>query len=134
MSDFPGDAVGKNPPANAGGTGSIPGPGRLHRCRPADPNGMTTEPGKRCKSCEGQERRPMRLQQDRAERWGLSHKEEKPPLITVEEVKQNKQWMTHPENKQTHNLRKLFKLKVLCLLTSVFLQSTCIAFAVKKRL
>ena len=30
MSDFPGDAVGKNPPANAGGTGSIPGPGRLH--------------------------------------------------------------------------------------------------------
>ena len=28
MSDFPGDAVGKNPPAND--TGSIPGPGRLH--------------------------------------------------------------------------------------------------------
>ena len=28
--DFPGDAVVKNPPANAGDTGSIPGPGRSH--------------------------------------------------------------------------------------------------------
>ena len=28
--DFPGGAVVKNPPANAGGTGSIPGPGRSH--------------------------------------------------------------------------------------------------------
>ena len=29
--DFPGDAVVKNPPANAGDTGSSPGPGRSHR-------------------------------------------------------------------------------------------------------
>ena len=28
--DFPGDAVDKNPPTNAGGTGLIPGPGRSH--------------------------------------------------------------------------------------------------------
>ena len=28
--DFPGDAVVKNPPANAGHTGSSPGPGRSH--------------------------------------------------------------------------------------------------------
>ena len=28
--DFPGGAVVKNPPANAGDTGSIPGPGRSH--------------------------------------------------------------------------------------------------------
>ena len=28
--DFPGGAVDKNPPANAGDTGSSPGPGRSH--------------------------------------------------------------------------------------------------------
>ena len=28
--DFPGGAVVQNPPANAGDTGSIPGPGRSH--------------------------------------------------------------------------------------------------------
>ena len=28
--DFPGDIVDKNPPANAGDMGSIPGPGRSH--------------------------------------------------------------------------------------------------------
>ena len=28
--DFPGGAVVRNPPANAGDTGSIPGPGRYH--------------------------------------------------------------------------------------------------------
>ena len=28
--DFPGGTVDKNPPANAGDTGSIPGPGRCH--------------------------------------------------------------------------------------------------------
>ena len=28
--DFPGGAVVKNPPANAGDTGSSPGPGRCH--------------------------------------------------------------------------------------------------------
>ena len=28
--DFPGGAVVKNPPANAGDTGSSPGPGRFH--------------------------------------------------------------------------------------------------------
>ena len=31
--DFPGGAVVKNPPANAGDTGSIPGPGRSHMPR-----------------------------------------------------------------------------------------------------
>ena len=30
---FPGGPVVKNPPANAGSTGSIPGPGRLHPLR-----------------------------------------------------------------------------------------------------
>ena len=30
---FPGGAVVKNPPANAGDTGSIPGPGRSHMPR-----------------------------------------------------------------------------------------------------
>ena len=31
--DFPGGAVVKNPPANAGDTGSSPGPGRSHMSR-----------------------------------------------------------------------------------------------------
>ena len=31
--DFPGGAVVRNPPANAGDTGSIPGPGRSHILR-----------------------------------------------------------------------------------------------------
>ena len=31
--DFPGGAVVKNPPVNAGDTGSIPGPGRSHMPR-----------------------------------------------------------------------------------------------------
>ena len=31
--DFPGGAVAKNPPANAGDTGSSPGPGRSHMPR-----------------------------------------------------------------------------------------------------
>ena len=31
--DFPGGAVVKNPPANAGDTGSSPGPGISHRLR-----------------------------------------------------------------------------------------------------
>ena len=31
--DFPGGTVVKNPPANAGNTGSIPGPGRSHMPR-----------------------------------------------------------------------------------------------------
>ena len=30
LRDFPGGAVVKNPPANAGDTGSSPGPGRFH--------------------------------------------------------------------------------------------------------
>ena len=30
LGDFPGGAVVKNPPANAGDTGSSPGPGRSH--------------------------------------------------------------------------------------------------------
>ena len=30
LKDFPGGAVVKNPPANAGDTGLIPGPGRSH--------------------------------------------------------------------------------------------------------
>ena len=33
MSDFPGGAVVKNPPANAGDKGSSPGPGRSHMPR-----------------------------------------------------------------------------------------------------
>ena len=28
--DFPGGVVNKNPPTNAGTTGSVPGPGRFH--------------------------------------------------------------------------------------------------------
>ena len=30
MSDFPGGTMDKNPPANAGDTSSIPGPGTFH--------------------------------------------------------------------------------------------------------
>ena len=33
LGDFPGVAVVKNPPANAGDTGLIPGPGRSHMLR-----------------------------------------------------------------------------------------------------
>ena len=35
--DFPGGAVVKNPPANAGDTGSSPGPGRSHMRGAAKP-------------------------------------------------------------------------------------------------
>ena len=34
---FPGGAVVENPPANAGDTGSIPGPGRSHMPRATEP-------------------------------------------------------------------------------------------------
>ena len=34
---FPGGTVVKNPPANAGGTGSSPGPGRSHMPRSNEP-------------------------------------------------------------------------------------------------
>ena len=33
--DFPSGIVDKSPPANAGDTGSIPGPGRSHTCHRA---------------------------------------------------------------------------------------------------
>ena len=33
VGDFPGGTAPKNPPANAGDTGSIPGPGRFHMPR-----------------------------------------------------------------------------------------------------
>ena len=39
--DFSGGPVVKNPPANAGDRGSIPGPGRLHMCGAAKPVGQS---------------------------------------------------------------------------------------------
>ena len=43
--DFPGGAVVKNPPANAGDTGSMPGPGRFpHAAEQLSPCATTTEP------------------------------------------------------------------------------------------
>ena len=42
--DFPGGTVDKHPPAGAGDTGSIPGPGRFHV-----PWSITAEP--KCCSC-----------------------------------------------------------------------------------
>ena len=52
MRDFPGGAVVKNPPANAGDMGLIPGPGRSHMLRSnsahvpqlLSPRATTTEP------------------------------------------------------------------------------------------
>ena len=42
---FPGGAVGGNLPANAGDTGSIPGPGRFpHAAEQLSPCATTTEP------------------------------------------------------------------------------------------
>ena len=41
---FPGVPVVKNPPANAGDTGSIPGAGRSHMRRAAKPESQVTEP------------------------------------------------------------------------------------------
>ena len=42
---FPGGAVLKNPPANAGNTGSSPGPGRIpHDVEQLGPCATTTEP------------------------------------------------------------------------------------------
>ena len=41
MADFPGGSVVKNPPADAGDTGSISGPGRSHMLSPCT---TTTEP------------------------------------------------------------------------------------------
>ena len=40
---FPGGAVVKNPPANAGDTGSSPGPGRSHMPQQLSPCATTTE-------------------------------------------------------------------------------------------
>ena len=43
--DFPGGTVGKSPPANAGDTGSSPGPGKiLHTVEQLSPCATTTEP------------------------------------------------------------------------------------------
>ena len=44
--DFPGDPVVKNPPANAGDPGSIPGLGRLHKLQATKPKSLsaTREP------------------------------------------------------------------------------------------
>ena len=42
--DFPGGAVVKNLPANAGDTGSSPGPGRSHMPRATSPCATTIEP------------------------------------------------------------------------------------------
>ena len=43
--DLPGGTVVKNPPANAGGTGSIPGPGKFpHTAEQLSPCNTTTEP------------------------------------------------------------------------------------------
>ena len=49
VSDFPGGPVVKNPPANTGDTGSIPGLGRFHMARATkpvlqSPRAATTEP------------------------------------------------------------------------------------------
>ena len=41
---FPGGSVVKDPPANAGDTGSVPGPGRSHSSGAAKPGATTTEP------------------------------------------------------------------------------------------
>ena len=41
---FPGGTVVKNPPANAGNTGSSPGPGRSHITEQLSPCATTTEP------------------------------------------------------------------------------------------
>ena len=65
MGDFPGGAVVKNPPANAGDMGSIPSPGRSHMprsneaCEPQllSPHATTTEA---CtpRACAPQQERP----------------------------------------------------------------------------
>ena len=45
MWGFPGGAVVKNPPANAGDTDSIPGPGKIpHALEQLSPCATTTEP------------------------------------------------------------------------------------------
>ena len=45
LGGFPGGAVVKNPPANAGDTGSSPGPGRFpHAAEQLSPCATTTEP------------------------------------------------------------------------------------------
>ena len=51
MADLPGGAVGKNPHANAGDTGSIPGPGRFHGCGEANPESH---------SCRAHELQPLK--------------------------------------------------------------------------
>ena len=40
---FPGDSLVKNPPANAGDTGSIPDPGRSHMSQQLSPCTATTD-------------------------------------------------------------------------------------------
>ena len=67
MMDFPGGAVFKNPPANAGDTSSIPGLGRSHMPRsneaPAlqllSPHTATTE-ARTPRACAAQQEKPPR--------------------------------------------------------------------------
>ena len=60
--DFPGGAVVKNLPANAGVTGSIPGPGRSHSraCEPQllSPRATTTE-AHVPRACAPQQEKPL---------------------------------------------------------------------------
>ena len=54
--DFPGGTVDENPPADAGDTGSIPGPGRFHKPHAPQllsPCATTTE------DCAPQEEKPL---------------------------------------------------------------------------
>ena len=91
--DFPGDAVVKNPPADAGDTGSSPGPGRSHKPwsnKARAPQLLTL----RSRAREPQLLKPTRLEPVlRNKRSHRSEKpahrnEEYPPLATTRESPQ----------------------------------------------
>ena len=70
VQDFPGDAVVKNPPANAGDMGSIPDPGSIpHVVEQLSPSATTTEPAlqsPRPTTTEARTPRARALQQEKA--------------------------------------------------------------------
>ena len=73
--DFPGGAVIKNPPANAGGTGSSPGPGGSHMSR-SNKARVPQLLSLRSRACEPQLLKPACLEPVLCNK--RSHRSEKP--------------------------------------------------------
>ena len=79
LGDFPGGTVVKNPPANAGDTGSSPGPGRSHMPRSNQAHGPQLLSSR---TCEPQLLKPAHLEPVLHNK--RSHHNEKPARRNIE--------------------------------------------------